>query len=112
MQTCAPIECCCGTTEKLRNGVEEVIGAVAVKLLHKNDRRKTALVQNTGGANIRVGVRGVTATTGLRLIPNAIQIFDVPAIYQGEIWAIREGGSDSVAFAQEALAAHCALHES
>lgn len=90
--------------EDLHNGKETVVGATAVRLLKGNQDRRTALVQNTGNANIRVGPPGVTATTGLRLVPNAIEIFDVPDVYLGEVWAIREGTADSVAFAQEATA--------
>lgn len=90
--------------EKLHNGHEKTVGAKAVKLLDHNFARRTALVQNTGGANIRVGAKGVTATSGLRLIPNAVEIFTVPDVYHGEIWAIREGDTDSVAFSQETTA--------
>lgn len=90
--------------EKLHNGEEKAVGAHAVKLLDENHARLTALVQNTGGANIRVGVRGVTAKTGLRLVPNAVEIFTIPDVYRGEIWAIREGHHDSVAFAQQTTA--------
>src|ERR1700674_2354675 len=90
--------------EKRHNGKQFAIGQQAVKVLHENRRRRTALVQNLGCANIRVGVCGVTSTTGLRLVPNAIEIFDVPDVYLGEVWAIAEGAADSVAFAQEATA--------
>jgi hypothetical protein len=90
--------------EKLHNGEEKIVGEKAVKLLDENHRRLTALVQNTGDANIRVGARGVTAKTGLRLVPNAVEIFTVPDVYKGEVWAIREGAVDSVAFSQETTA--------
>lgn len=90
--------------ERLHNGEEKEVGKHAVKLLDENSHRRTALVQNTGHHNIRVGVRGVTARTGLRLVPNAVEIFTIPDVYKGEIWAIREGDHDSVAFAQEATA--------
>jgi hypothetical protein len=92
--------------EKLHNGEEKVVGQKAVKLLGENLARKTALVQNTGAANIRVGVEGVKPTTGLRLIPNAIEIFTVPDVYPGEIWAIAEGAVDSKAFSQETTRQH------
>jgi hypothetical protein len=87
--------------EKLHNGEEKVVGQEAVMLLDENHARKTALVQNLGCANIRVGVRHVKPTTGLRLRPNAIEIFTVPDVYLGEIWAIAEGDVDSTAFVQE-----------
>lgn len=90
--------------EDLHNGDEKTVGAAAVKLVDKNPIRITAIIQNVGNANIRVGGPGVTNTSGLRLIPNAIEIFTVPDVYKGEIWAIREGASDSVAFSQETTA--------
>jgi len=98
--------------EKLHNGEEKAVGAKAVKLLDEDPARRTAIVQNTGGANIRVGVRGVTATTGLRLVPNAVEIFTVPDVYKGEIWAIREGAVDSVAFSQQTTATVHRRHDS
>jgi hypothetical protein len=97
--------------EKLHNGREHAIGDTPVRVLHANSRRLTALVQNTGSANIRVGVHGVTATTGLRLVPNAVEIFTVPDVYKGEVWAIREGAVDSIAFAQETTATIHRHHE-
>jgi len=90
------------TTSALVNGTETAVSGVAVNVLAANPLRKTAVIQNTGGANIRIGVAGVTATTGLRLVPGASAIYDSPDVYQGDIFAIREGGSDSIAFAQEA----------
>lgn len=85
----------------LHNGHETVVGAVAVSILAADPNRKTAVVQNVGGANVRVGVAGVTATTGLRLIPDAVVIYDMPFVATQELYAIREGASDSVVFAQE-----------
>ena len=85
----------------LELGAETAVTDPAGILLAANPLRTSAIVQNTGGANIRVGPPGVTATTGVRLIPNAVVEYGEPNVYQGEIWAIREGGSDSVAFAQE-----------
>jgi len=90
------------TTSALQNGTETPVSAAAVIVLAANAARKTAIVQNTGAANIRVGVAGVTASTGLRLVPGASAIYDSPNVYQGDLYAIREGGSDSIAFAQEA----------
>lgn len=88
--------------EKLHNGEEFTVGAVAVKLFDKNRDRTVVVVQNVGDANIRVGVRGVTPTTGLRLVPNAVEIIEGPDPYLGEVWAVAEGIDASTAFAQEA----------
>ena len=85
----------------LEPGGETAVSNVAVLVLAANPLRTSAIVQNTGTANIRVGAPGVTTTSGLRLIPNAIAEYGAPGVYQGELWAIREGGADSVAFAQE-----------
>lgn len=90
-------------------GAEFPISAVAVQLMAANaitpgvaGSRTTAVIQNTGTANIRVGGPGVTATAGLRLPPNAVVIFDEIDVYNKEIWAISEG-VDSIAFAQESI---------
>jgi hypothetical protein len=85
----------------LDEGHETPVTDVAAIILHANPHRVTGLVQNTGGANIRVGRRGVTATTGYRLVPNATIIYEEPNVNTDAIWAIREGATDSVAFSQE-----------
>jgi hypothetical protein len=90
-------------TSTLDNGTETPVGAAAVQILAANPNRKTAVVQNTGTANIRVGAAGVTATTGLRLVPNQIAIYDEPDVPINALFAIREGAVDSVAFTQEAV---------
>lgn len=82
-------------------GKETPVTAAAVKVLSANPMREAGLVQNTGNANIRVGAAGVTATTGYRLVPNQTIIYGQPNVNQDEIWAIREGAVDSVAFSQE-----------
>jgi hypothetical protein len=85
----------------LQLGKEYPISAFAVLVLPANAFRVTGLVQNTGDANIRVGPAGVTATTGYRLVPNQTIIYGEPNINKDDIWAIREGSVDSVAFAEE-----------
>ena len=93
----------------LANGTEFPIGAVAVMVMAANPNapqttgaRVTAVVQNVGPNNVRVGVAGVTSTTGLRLIPNASIIFDEPDVYNGEIWVIEEAAGSTV-IAMEAV---------
>lgn len=85
----------------LQLGDETIVGAAAVLVISANPQREAALVQNTGGANIRVGPAGVTATTGYRLVPNQTIIYGQPNVNQDAIYAIREGAIDSVAFVQE-----------
>lgn len=91
------------TNSTLANGAETAVSAVAVQVLAANASRKTAVIQNTGTENIRVGVVGVTAVTGIRLVPDASLILEEPFVYAGAIYAIREGASDSVALATEAV---------
>lgn len=90
-----------GATATLGNGAETAVSAVAVPILAANANRKAAIVQNTGTANIRVGVAGVTVTTGLRLLPDGVAIYEEDFVPTQTLFAIREGGSDSVAFTQE-----------
>jgi hypothetical protein len=85
----------------LQLGHETPVSAIAVLVLPANAMRECGLVQNTGGANIRVGPAGVTATTGYRLVPNQTILYVQPNVNLDAIWAIREGAGDSVAFAQE-----------
>ena len=64
----APIEVkITSQTSTLNNGVETpVTSASAVQILAANPSRLQAIIQNTGTGNIRIGVAGVTATTGRR----------------------------------------------
>lgn len=79
------------------NGAETAVTGSATSILASNSSRKHAIIQNTGLANIRVGISGVTATTGMRLIPGAITSLPVTSA----IFAIREGSTSSIALAQE-----------
>jgi hypothetical protein len=88
------------TSAALQPGAETPVSAAAVLVLAANPARKAAVIQNTGSQNVRVGVAGVTATTGIRLIPNASVIFSMPFCYLGDVFAIRES-ADSVVFATE-----------
>lgn len=87
---------------ELANGAETAVSAIAVEVLAANADRKEAVIQNTGDAVVRVGVAGVTASTGIRLRPGASVTFEMPHCHVGAVYAIREGASDSVVLAIEA----------
>jgi hypothetical protein len=88
-----PIDWGSGT---LTNGPTTVVPAgAAVQVLPADPTRKTAVIQNVGDTNIRVGAAGVTAADGLRLIANALVIFDEPYIVTQAIFAISEGPASS-----------------
>lgn len=89
------------TTATLNNGAETAVAGVAVQVLAANASRKSALIQNTGTANVRVGTTGVAATTGFRLTPDSILTMQPPFDPTNAIFAIREGGVDSIVFALE-----------
>lgn len=90
-----------GRNGSIANGAETAVAAVAVSILAANTARKKYIVQNTGTANIRVGVTGVTATTGFRLVPGGSMVIEMPNCPTNAIFAIREGATSSIAFAQE-----------
>lgn len=88
-------------TATLSNGAETAVAGSAVSVLAANASRKTAIIQNTGLANVRVGVTGVAATTGVRVAPGDMVIFDMPYCPTAAIFAIREGATSSTVFAME-----------
>jgi len=87
----------------LANGTETVTGAVAVPVLAANHRRKTGIIQNVGSINVRVGVKGVTPTTGVRLVPDGVMILDEPFVSKQEIWAVSESAGAGLVFTTEAV---------
>lgn len=87
----------------IANGAETTVSSTAVQILASNASRKKYVIQNTGTANIRVGITGVTATTGARVVPNGSLLFEMPNCPTQAIFAIREGLTDSIAFAQEVV---------
>lgn len=89
------------TTSTFNNGVETAVSNVAVQILAANASRRGALFQNTGSANIRVGAAAVATTTGMRLAPGDVLLFSAPFDPTNAVFAIREGGSDSIALAME-----------
>lgn len=85
----------------LQAGRELPVTGTRVLVIPANPFRTTGIVQNTGSANVRVGIAGVTPTTGYRLVPNQTIIYSEPNVNKDAIWAVREGVSDSVVFVQE-----------
>lgn len=90
-----------GIAGTLANGAETAVAGSAVQVLASNSSRKTAIIQNTGLANVRIGISGVTATTGMRIAPGDMILFDMPFCPTGAIFAIREGSISSIVLAQE-----------
>lgn len=90
-----------GVAGTLANGAETAVAGSAVQIAASNASRKILIVQNTGVANVRVGITGVTITTGLRLTPGDLFIFEMPFCPQAAIFAIREGAISSTVLAQE-----------
>jgi hypothetical protein len=85
-------------TGTLFNGPSTVVPTgAAVLVLPADPNRVTAVIQNTGPVNIRWGAVGVTATTGIRLVPNGGAIVDEPFIVQQALYAISEGPGPSEA---------------
>jgi hypothetical protein len=89
------------TTGTLNNGAQTAVGAAAVQILAANANRKAAIIQNVGAGIMRVGIVGVTATTGLKLEKGATVIFEIPYCPTSAIYAIRDGAPDTTALAQE-----------
>lgn len=89
------------STGTLNNGAETSVSSSAVSVLSSNANRKAAIIQNVGSANVRVGITGVTATTGVRLKPDGRLTLGQPNVFTGAVFAIREGSTDSTVLAQE-----------
>lgn len=90
-----------GSSSTLSNGSQTTVSSSAVQILAANTSRNVALVQNVGFSNIRVGITGVTATTGIRVKPDELLVLSPPFVPTAALFAIREGDSDSIAFATE-----------
>lgn len=87
----------------LANGAEVTVGAAATQILAASSTAKLVILQNTSANNVRVGVSGVTATTGFRLAAGVMVIFTPDMIpTTAALYAIREGSSDGTVLAQVA----------
>lgn len=79
-------------TGTLTNGAQvSTAGAGQVSILALNANRKTATVQNVSVATVRIGVTGVTTTTGYRLQPGDVLVLRMPYVPTQELFMIREG---------------------
>lgn len=76
---------------------DQTVGAASASILAANANRKSAIIQNTGTANARVCIDGVTATAskGLKLVPGQFITLTAPHVPRSAITAIRESGSDT-----------------
>ena len=90
-----------GANGTLANGAQTTVDNTAggVQIIAANANRTALIVQNVGTANMRVGVTGVTATTGVRLTPG--QIWEPQVAPSNAVFAIREGATNTTALAQE-----------
>lgn len=86
----------------LFNGTRTPIGAVAVSILPANTDRKTAIIQNVGMGTIFVGIAGVTAATGIEVLPRGTLTMSAAYAPVQELFAIRDT-VDSIAFATEVV---------
>lgn len=82
-------------TSVFSNGTQTTVAGTAVQIQAANTTRRRLIVQNTGSANIRVGIAAVSATTGVRLVPGETLIFQMPYVETSAIFAIREGATSS-----------------
>lgn len=85
------------------NGSETAVSSVAVALTGAgaNAARKGLIIQNNGTGDVRIGITGVTATTGVKLIPGDALILTGAAAPINALFAIRSSTVDSIVLAQE-----------
>lgn len=75
-----------------QNGVETLVGVVAVEIQPANPNRKRLIIQNESAGAIRVGIVGVTATTGAKITSGGSMVIEHPYIETASIYAIADGG--------------------
>lgn len=93
----------CHPTGTATNGVQvSTAGAAAVSILAANANRKSALITNISVATVRIGVSGVTTTTGIgRLLPGEIMVLTMPYCPDEELFMIREGAVNGTVLVSE-----------
>lgn len=92
-----------GVAGTATNGVQiSTAGAAAVSILAANGSRKGAIVKNIGVASCRIGVSGVTATTGIaQLAPGDTLTLNMPFCPDEQLFMIREGAVNSTVLVSE-----------
>ena len=85
----------------LANGAQTTVSSSAVQVIASNSNRVALMIQNVGAYPCRVGVSGVTATTGLRLDAGMALAIDGSACPTGAIFCIRDGSNDTTVLAQQ-----------
>lgn len=85
-----------GETGSFTNPTDITVSSTSGQILAANVSRVAFMIQNTGSANVRVGI-GITptATRGFQLTPGQILTMEPPFQITSAVNAIREGGSDS-----------------
>lgn len=89
-------------TGTLTNGTQvSTSGAGTVSILASNANRRSATVQNVGLATVRIGVSGVTTTTGYQLVAGSTLILEMPYVPTQELFMIREGAVNGTVLVME-----------
>lgn len=77
------------------NATETSVSSSAVSVASADSTRVRLFVQNTGFANVTLGMTGVTATTGIQMTPGTLITLEPEDGCQAQWYAIREGSQDS-----------------
>ena len=86
------------------NGAQTAVSSSAVSVVAADSTRKSLLLYNVGAGNVRVGMSGVTATTGIPLAGNGgfvVLTAGDGADTTSQWYAIRDGSTDSTVFAMK-----------
>ncbi len=88
---------------RLFNRAAVTVGVAEVQIVAASPTRKQLIICQTSANPVRVGVTGVTATTGIRLAQGEKLVFDSTSdeCPTDAIFAIREGGVDGTCTALE-----------
>lgn len=86
------------------NGAQTAVSSSAVSVAAADANRKALLLYNAGTGNVRVGMSGVTSTTGIPLAANGGFIVLTAADgadTTSQWYGIRDGATDSTVFAMK-----------
>lgn len=85
------------TAGTMPNGTQTAVSTSAVQILAANTSRKSAIIQNVGAAAVRIGLTGVTATTGwVSIAAGGFFVLQQPYCPTAAIFAIRETADSTV----------------